>query len=201
MKFQYRSFLIVLLVAVLSGCETLGGKGGGADVAVEDRGTGADSGAVATGAAAGSGISGYALDDPNSPLSRRVIYFEFDSDRIKEESYELLRDIAAVIADSPNLKYVVVEGHTDSVGTEAYNLTLSRRRVESVREFLINLGIKPKTLLVKAYGEAYPIATNETDEGRSKNRRVEFRAVMEFENVKKVLQEVPVGLEHLKPKE
>jgi len=69
---------------------------------------------------------------------------------------------------------LMIKGHTDSVGSDEYNLGLSDRRANSVRQYLVNQGIDPSRLSSKGYGEAEPIAPNNTDEGRAKNRRIEF---------------------------
>jgi len=82
MKLKLGSLIVLAMVVVISGCSSKGDVKDG-DVSIEDRGTGAD-GAVASGAAGGSDFSSYSLDDPNSPLSRRVIYFEYDSAEITD---------------------------------------------------------------------------------------------------------------------
>ena len=70
-------------------------------------------------------------------------------------------------------------GHTDSVGSEAYNQQLSQRRAESVRNYLLDLGVDPDQLTAVGYGESKPIRSNDTEEGRERNRRVEFNVVSE----------------------
>ena len=67
-----------------------------------------------------------------------------------------------------------VEGHTDSRGSDAYNLTLSQKRAESVRNYLISRGVSPDRMEPRGFGESQPIADNRTEQGRSQNRRVEF---------------------------
>ena len=69
---------------------------------------------------------------------------------------------------------IVIEGHTDSTGDEEYNLLLSKRRAASVGNYLIENGIDSNRLSYKGYGSKYPIDTNETEEGKERNRRVEF---------------------------
>jgi outer membrane protein OmpA-like peptidoglycan-associated protein len=104
-----------------------------------------------------------------------TVYFETDSARIKRESFGLLRDVATVIKTNPQIGRIRIEGHTDSVGADGYNLLLSQRRADSVRKFLIKEGVGRKQLEAKGYGETQPIATNESPVGREKNRRVVFR--------------------------
>jgi OOP family OmpA-OmpF porin len=69
---------------------------------------------------------------------------------------------------------VEIRGYTDSVGPASYNLELSQRRAEAVKQYLVNAGIDPSRLVAKGYGEADPIASNKTPEGRAQNRRIEF---------------------------
>ncbi len=72
---------------------------------------------------------------------------------------------------------IEIAGHTDSVGSEMYNLRLSEARANAVRDYLIQHGISPDRLIAKGYGESRPIAPNTTREGRAKNRRVEFTVI------------------------
>lgn len=102
------------------------------------------------------------------------IQFEFDKDAITPESYPTLDLIAEVLAQSGHLKLFVL-AHTDSVGAEEYNLDLSERRAKSVKEFLVKKGLPPPTIRYRGYGFSKPLADNSTQEGRAKNRRVEFR--------------------------
>ena len=71
--------------------------------------------------------------------------------------------------------YIIINGHTDSVGSEGYNIELSRNRAKAIKKILIAKGILPKRIQIKAYGESAPIDTNSTEEGRANNRRVEFK--------------------------
>jgi outer membrane protein OmpA-like peptidoglycan-associated protein len=110
------------------------------------------------------------------------VYFEFAKSDIKPESYGVLdgaaKTIKTVFAGNPDVK-IEVQGHTDSVGSDKYNLNLSNERAGSVKEYLvINHGIDPQRLLARGYGESSPVASNKTESGRQKNRRVEF-VVME----------------------
>ena len=72
---------------------------------------------------------------------------------------------------------VEVQGHTDSIGSESYNQTLSEKRANAIMEYLVNKGIDSGTFEVKGYGESDPIDSNETAEGRQKNRRVRFKRI------------------------
>jgi outer membrane protein OmpA-like peptidoglycan-associated protein len=101
------------------------------------------------------------------------VHFAFDSAQIDPRSYKLLDEVAATILRHDLV--VEVQGHTDWVGTDAYNIGLSNRRAASVRRYLLDRGVPEDRLQSKGYGESQPIATNETDEGRAQNRRVVFR--------------------------
>src|SRR5204862_6239001 len=71
---------------------------------------------------------------------------------------------------------VVVEGHTDAVGSDAYNMKLSQRRADTVRDYMVKNGITPSRIKTEAFGKTRPIASNKTAEGRAQNRRVEIVA-------------------------
>jgi outer membrane protein OmpA-like peptidoglycan-associated protein len=102
------------------------------------------------------------------------IYFDFASDRIKEESEPVLREIAAVMTKNPLWK-LSVEGHTDNIGGVAANLDLSRRRAASVRQALTTrYRVAGERLQPDGFGASRPKATNETIDGRARNRRVEL---------------------------
>jgi len=102
------------------------------------------------------------------------VMFDYNKATIKAESHELLNDVAEVIKENPTIEKIRVEGHTDSDGSDKYNKTLSQKRADSVKEFLVKAGIPAEKLEAVGYGEEKPIADNTTDEGKEKNRRVEF---------------------------
>lgn len=102
------------------------------------------------------------------------IHFDFDKAEIKPSAYPILDNVVMVMKKNPDLK-IIIEGHTDIIGTEAYNLRLSKRRALSAKKYLTRHGISSDRIKVKGYGFSRPIATNETEEGRAKNRRVEFK--------------------------
>jgi OOP family OmpA-OmpF porin len=99
------------------------------------------------------------------------VNFAFNKADLTAESRPVLDGVAAGLKNHPRVK-VEIQGHTDSVGADAYNLKLSQRRAESVRAYLISDGVSDEQLVAKGYGESQPIASNKTDEGRAKNRRV-----------------------------
>ncbi len=103
------------------------------------------------------------------------IEFEYDSDKLKQGRTQRVMDrIAEVLEERTDLELIRIEGHTSSEGSERYNQDLSERRAASVRQALIDRGIAPDRLESVGFGESQPIATNDTDEGREQNRRVEF---------------------------
>ncbi len=108
---------------------------------------------------------------------RERIHFAFGSDKIESDSFGLLNEIAKVLKDNEHVKKVRIEGHTDNVGDADFNLKLSRARAKSVRKYLVEQGVLAKRLVSEGYGLSRPVATNDTDEGRTKNRRVEFNIV------------------------
>jgi OOP family OmpA-OmpF porin len=99
------------------------------------------------------------------------VSFELNSADLTAESRPVLERTAADLKKYPRLR-VEVQGHTDSSGSDQYNLTLSQRRAQAVREFLITQGVASEQLEARGYGEAQPIASNATAEGRARNRRV-----------------------------
>lgn len=167
-----RSLIAAALVAVLAGCSSKGGTQG--DVAVEDRSaTGGEAGAV-TGGAYGSGdFSSYSLDDPSSPLSRRVIYFEYDSAEISAGDQELLVQHAGYLVANP-AQQLTLEGHTDERGSREYNIALGDRRAQSVQRVMELNGVLPEQVTVVSYGEEKPAADGHGEAVWRLNRRVEL---------------------------
>jgi outer membrane protein OmpA-like peptidoglycan-associated protein len=102
------------------------------------------------------------------------IYFDFNRDTLKPESEPVLKEIAQAMRDNPDWK-LTVEGHTDNVGGDSYNLELSRRRAAAVKQALVSqYNIAPERLLTGGFGASRPVETNDTLEGRARNRRVEL---------------------------
>jgi outer membrane protein OmpA-like peptidoglycan-associated protein len=105
----------------------------------------------------------------------RNIYFDFDKFTLKQESFPELNKLEGMLLENPNMR-IEIAGHTDYIGSEAYNNQLSVKRANSVVNFLINKGITPTRLESKGYGKSRPIASNDDEEdGRELNRRVEFK--------------------------
>jgi OmpA-OmpF porin, OOP family len=102
------------------------------------------------------------------------IFFETGSDKLKLESLSSLDELALILARNPEVN-LTIEGHTDNVGEDAYNLELSQKRAEAVRAYLVSKGVSPSRLTAIGYGETKPVADNTKAAGRSKNRRVELK--------------------------
>jgi outer membrane protein OmpA-like peptidoglycan-associated protein len=102
----------------------------------------------------------------------------FDRDRsvVRREFYDVLQSVSLVLTEFDR-SLVTVEGHTDSDGSNAYNLELSQDRARAVADFLSDQGVDPRRLSIEGYGEMRPIATNATAQGKALNRRVEIRIV------------------------
>ena len=101
------------------------------------------------------------------------VKFDFDKSKVKEESYGDIKNLADFMNQYPSTT-TTVEGHTDSVGTDAYNQKLSERRANAVRDVLVNqYGVGSERVNSVGYGESRPVADNATDAGRAVNRRVE----------------------------
>jgi outer membrane protein OmpA-like peptidoglycan-associated protein len=104
---------------------------------------------------------------------KQTVYFDFRKATIRPVSSPLLNEVAQALQDNPSIK-VRVEGHTDSRGSDAFNMKLSQARAESVRAYLIRQGVAPDRMEPRGFGETAPIADNRTKKGRDLNRRVEF---------------------------
>ena len=103
-------------------------------------------------------------------------FFDFDKAVLKPEGKAKLDDLVGKI-QGINLEVIIAVGHTDSVGSDAYNQKLSVRRAESVKAYLVSKGIEKNRVYTEGKGEKQPVADNKTKEGRAKNRRVEIEVV------------------------
>lgn len=119
-----------------------------------------------------------AFDDEPTPheiFIAREVLFRFNSDEIDPQFYEMLKRLASYLTKAPVFKRLVIEGHTDSVGSADYNVSLSQSRADKTRNALIEIGLPADRIEAVGIGEARPIASNSNFQGRAMNRRVEFR--------------------------
>jgi outer membrane protein OmpA-like peptidoglycan-associated protein len=105
------------------------------------------------------------------------VHFEFNKSAVKEdaETLEILNTLVEVLKENPNITKLRVEGYTDSKGKSDYNHKLSKARAEAVAKWLAAHGVDENRIAVHGYGEEHPVAENDTDENREKNRRTEFK--------------------------
>ena len=124
---------------------------------------------------------------PNTPLGATVdargcwtyaakVLFDINSAKVKSEAYPMLIEAVLIMKKNQDLK-VEVDGHADSTGTPEYNMTLSEKRAEAVKKYFVDQGVDPDRLTTKGFGITKPAASNDTREGRAKNRRVELTPV------------------------
>lgn len=123
------------------------------------------------------------------------IQFEYNKATILPASYSLLDEIVDVIKKNPHIKKISIEGHASAEGDPKHNLKLSDERANAVMKYLVDKGVDAKTLTAKGYGITKPIADNNTEEGREKNRRVEFVIVEQDVTKKKVQIDPKTGKE------
>lgn len=103
------------------------------------------------------------------------VLFDFDSSELRSEAYPVLEEIAESLNNSEGYE-VKIEGHTDSKGSDSYNMKLSKDRAEAVRKALVDrYGVSPDILTAVGLGESQPVAPNDTEKNRQKNRRVEIK--------------------------
>ena len=123
----------------------------------------------------------------NKIVISEKIQFDFNKATIKPESDSLMEEIIKVLKDAPHIKKVAIEGHTSGEGKDKYNLKLSDQRAKAVMDYLVKKGELPATMFTaKGFGETKMIADESTEEGREKNRRVEFNIIEQTVTEKKV---------------
>lgn len=188
----FRTTFCTLIIAALlglglSGCGSSGGTTQSSPAAIEDRSISeaemaemdalraleAEEAARTSGINDTRGFAGSPLDDPMSPLSTRVIYFEYDSFEVRPEYRSALVAHAEYLAANPTLN-VTLNGHADERGTREYNLALGEKRALEVRRQLVLLGASALQIRTFSYGEEKPIVEGDTEEAYALNRRVEL---------------------------
>ncbi|HEX5083073.1 MAG TPA: OmpA family protein, partial [Blastocatellia bacterium] len=120
---------------------------------------------------------GFSAADLTNALNTNVINFASGSSQIPQESMPMLEQAAQAIKSAPAGTVLEIDGYTDNRGNPAANRKISQQRADSVRRFLISKGVNANSLVAKGYGDSNPIATNDTEDGRFKNRRIEFKDI------------------------
>ncbi len=165
-------FLLFWVILTTAGCSSVGPvseAGAGAGEGGGETGTGAETAA----ASPGGGWSGSPLDDPNSPLYEKVIYFDFDSSEIRPEFLPVLRAHADYLVSNPSAR-LTIEGHCDERGSREYNMALGERRAKAVQRVLEAEGVSPLQLETVSYGEERPAVPGHNEAAWAKNRRAEL---------------------------
>lgn len=103
----------------------------------------------------------------------RAVHFDFNKANIRSDARPVLDEAVKMLKEQGSV-HVIVEGHTDSIGSNAYNMKLSRRRADAVKKYLVSHGIAARRIKTEGFGKTRPVASNDTDEGRAQNRRVEI---------------------------
>jgi peptidoglycan-associated lipoprotein len=159
---KLRMAFVVLVVGVLSACHS----GVKLDQNAAGKQGGPNAGDVAT-------VNVDPLNDPNSPLAKRSIYFDFDSYAVKSDYQSLLAAHADYLKSHPQ-RHVLIQGNTDERGTTEYNLALGQKRAEAVRRALSTLGVPDSQMEAVSLGKEKPQATGHDEDSYAQNRRADF---------------------------
>ena len=168
---MFRLVPVLLIAFVFAGCTTTAKKDQGEGAAVSDQSTA--EGAATMGASEGGAWTGNPLDNPDSLLYTKVIYFDFDRSDIKPEYQDIVRSHAAYLVANPTAR-VTLEGHADERGTREYNIGLGERRGNSVRDYMRAEGVSDAQIQTVSYGEERPVDTGNNEAAWALNRRVEM---------------------------
>jgi OOP family OmpA-OmpF porin len=117
---------------------------------------------------------------PPPPVKKKIVLrgvnFDFDKSTIRRDAADTLDEAARILREEQQVS-VSVDGHTDARGTDEYNQRLSERRADAVKDYLVRVGVGGGRLQAQGFGESRPVASNETEEGRAQNRRVELNII------------------------
>ena len=163
-------FISVLMSSLIIGCQSSPQKPDNAAAGKSQAGSTADQ---RFGATTGGSFAGDPLNDPNSPLSQRVVYFDFDSSEVSTADRNIISAHAEYLANHPNVA-VILEGHTDERGSREYNIALGERRARAVQQLMLLQGVAQKQIQVISFGEERPVALGHDEASWHLNRRVEI---------------------------
>ncbi len=173
MSFRPFNILVVLGVSmILAACESTSDVKEEAPVSTST-GTAAASSGTTTGATTGGGFTGSPLDDPNSLLSNRVVYFDYDQSVILQPDRPIIEAHGRYLADNPGAT-ITLEGHADERGSREYNIALGEARANAVRQLMALLGASGSQVRTVSYGEERPAVEGHDESAWSQNRRVEI---------------------------
>ncbi|MGH8551143.1 MAG: peptidoglycan-associated lipoprotein Pal [Methylococcales bacterium] len=179
MKTAFYQIMILAIVALLAGCESTPDSDSLAeDESAQGAGAGPQGGdqygAQSQGFQSGQGYSGSPLDDPQNPLSKRVIYFTYDSAEIDPEYIPVVEAHTRYLSSHPEIQ-VTLEGHADERGSREYNIALGEQRANSVARKLGVQGVGQTQLSIVSYGEEKAVSFGHDEAAWQLNRRVEIR--------------------------
>ncbi len=176
MKRSLTLALGIMSLLWLVGCASRGGTAATEGAAVEDL---ASAGAQASALGSSGGFAGTARSqagpkgEPGSPLSQRVIYFDFDQSSVATQYLPVVQAHAEYLRDNPRVR-IALEGHTDERGTREYNIALGDRRANAVSQLMIYQGVAGNQVERVSYGEEQPAAQGSDESAWAQNRRVEI---------------------------
>jgi len=169
-------FIVFASAAMLTACEgTFGTKeepAEGTEMTASTTGTTGTTGTT-TGVGAGTGFQGHPLDDPASLLSRRTVYFEFDSSEINDADRATIEAHAQYLGRN-SAAAITLEGHADERGSREYNIALGERRANAVRQLMTLIGASGQQIRTVSYGEERAVADGHNEQSWQLNRRVEI---------------------------
>lgn len=172
-----RYFVVLTVVLTLAGCnlgplKKRGQKTGTTDTQVEDNQY-TKQGDSTDAFTEGDKLEVSSLNDPNSPLSQRVLYFELDSSQIKDADRDIITVHAEFLATHPEIS-IVLEGHADERGSREYNIALGEKRAKAVKQIMTLQGVADNQIQVISFGEERPVALGHDESAWNLNRRVEI---------------------------
>jgi peptidoglycan-associated lipoprotein len=165
---------LILPLWLLAGCSSTPDGQAGAEVSEQSMGAdGSRGGATTSAASASETWQGDPLENPDSLLASRVIYFDYDQSTVRTDYRDVISAHADYLAANPHV-VVRLEGHADERGTREYNLGLGEHRANSVRTLMTAQGVADNQLVVVSYGEERPASYEQNEEAFALNRRVEL---------------------------